>query len=79
MPICVIRLWPFTTRPDPAAARPADLVKRNFVADAEGPLDVCQTLLERREAIAVVLGQPGPSWREARTALNDLARIVRQA
>lgn len=61
MPICVIRLWPFTTRPDPAAARPADLVKRNFVANAEGPLDVCQTLLERREAIAVVLGQPGPS------------------
>jgi hypothetical protein len=44
------------TRPDPAAARPADLVKRNFVADAEGLLDVCQTLLERREAIAVVLG-----------------------
>ena len=59
MPICVIRLWPFTTRPDPAAARPADLVKRNFVADAEGLLDLCQTLLERREAIAVVLGQPG--------------------
>ena len=28
----------FTTRPDPAATRPADLVRRNFVAEAPNQL-----------------------------------------
>jgi hypothetical protein len=42
-------------------------------------LDACQALLEQREAIAAVLSQLGPSWRDTRAALNELARIVRQA
>jgi hypothetical protein len=44
--------------------------------DTERLLDSCQALLEQRAAIAAVLGQLGPSWREARSALNELARIV---
>jgi hypothetical protein len=45
-------------------------------ADTERLLDACQMLLEQRAAIAPVLGQLGPSWREARSALKELARIV---
>jgi hypothetical protein len=45
-------------------------------ADAERLLDTCQALLEQRAAIAAVLGQLGPSFRESRAALNELARIV---
>jgi hypothetical protein len=48
-------------------------------ADTEHLIDICQTLLAQRAAIAAVLGQLGPSWRDARAALNELARIVRQA
>jgi hypothetical protein len=40
------------------------------------PLDTCQTLLERQSAIARVLDDLGPSWRDTRAALNELARIV---
>ena len=48
-------------------------------ADTEHLLDACETLLEQRAAIAAVLGQLGPSFRETRAALNALARIVREA
>jgi hypothetical protein len=44
--------------------------------DTERLLDTCQALLEQRAAIAAVLGQLGPSFRETRAALNELARIV---
>ena len=45
-------------------------------ADTERLLDACATLLAQRNAIAAVLGQLGPSFRETRAALNELARIV---
>jgi hypothetical protein len=48
-------------------------------ADTERLLDECQTLLEQRAAIAGVLEGLGPSFRETRAALNELARIVRAA
>jgi hypothetical protein len=44
--------------------------------DAERLLDTCQTLLEQRAAIAAVVGRLGPSFREPRSALNELARVV---
>ena len=45
-------------------------------ADTERLLEMCDALLEQRAAIAAVLVQLGPSWRETRAALNELARIV---
>ena len=45
-------------------------------ADTERLVDACQALLEQRAAIVAVLGQLGPSWRQARSALNELAGIV---
>ena len=45
-------------------------------ADAERLLDTCEEFLEQRAAIAAVVGQLGPSWRDTRAALNELARIV---
>ena len=48
-------------------------------ADTERLLDACQALLVQRAAIAAVLGQLGPSWRDTRAALKELARIVREA
>ena len=42
----------------------------------EGLLDACQALLEQRAAIAAVLDQLGPSWRDTRSALNELSGIV---
>jgi hypothetical protein len=47
--------------------------------DAERLIDACDTLLAQRAAIAGVLEQLGPSWRDTRAALNKLARIVRGA
>jgi hypothetical protein len=44
--------------------------------DTERLLDACQSLLEERAAIAGVLDKLGPSFRETRTALNELARLV---
>ena len=44
--------------------------------DAQGLLAACQALLEQRAAIAGVLDKLGPSLRETRTPLNQLARIV---
>jgi hypothetical protein len=44
--------------------------------DTERLLDACQVLTAQRAAIAAVLGQLGLSFRETRTALNELARIV---
>jgi hypothetical protein len=46
-------------------------------ADAERLLNACQALLAQRAAIAGVLEQLGPSFRDTRAALNELARIVR--
>jgi hypothetical protein len=45
--------------------------------ETERLLAECKALLEERAKIAGVLAQLGPSWRETRTALNELARIVR--
>jgi hypothetical protein len=45
-------------------------------ADTERLLDACQALLAQRAAIADVLGQLGPSFRDTRATLNELARIV---
>jgi hypothetical protein len=47
--------------------------------DAERLLATCEALLAQRSAIAAVLAKLGPSWRETRAALNELARIVRTA
>jgi hypothetical protein len=47
-------------------------------ADAEQLLDTCRTLLERQTAIARVLDQLGPSRTDARRALNELSRLVRE-
>jgi hypothetical protein len=44
--------------------------------DTERLLDACQALLAQRAAIAAVLGQLAPSFRETRAALNQLARTV---
>ena len=49
------------------------------VADTERLLDACQALIAQREAVAAILGQLGPTFRETRAALNELARIVREA
>ena len=48
-------------------------------ADTERLLYTCHALLTQRAAIGEILSQLGPSWREASSALNNLARIVRQA
>jgi hypothetical protein len=67
------------------AVRPEDVdgIRRSLAirgmltrADAERLLDACQALLAQRAAIAAVLGQLGPSFRETRAALKELARIV---
>ena len=46
-------------------------------ADTKTPPRRLQALLEQRAAVAAVLGQLGPSWRDTPAALNELARIVR--
>jgi hypothetical protein len=45
--------------------------------ETERLLAECKTLLEERAKIAGILAELGPSFRETRTALNELARIVR--
>jgi hypothetical protein len=40
-------------------------------------IDTCSMLIAERAAIVRVLDEFGPSWCETRTALNQLARIVR--
>jgi hypothetical protein len=45
-------------------------------ADVEQLLDACAALLAQRAAVARVLAELGPSFRETRAALNELARIV---
>jgi hypothetical protein len=44
--------------------------------DAERLLATCEALLAQRSAIADVLAKLGPSFRDTRAALNELARIV---
>lgn len=46
-------------------------------SDLERLLEICDQLLAEREQIAAVLDELGPTWIEARAALNRLARIVR--
>jgi hypothetical protein len=46
-------------------------------ADAEQLLDACANLLAQRAAIERILADLGPSFRETRAALNEVARIVR--
>ena len=45
-------------------------------ADAEQLLDACAEMLAQRAAVARILAELGPSFRETRAALNELARIV---
>jgi hypothetical protein len=45
-------------------------------ADAEQLLDACAALLAQRAEIERILAELGPSWSQARRALNELARIV---
>jgi hypothetical protein len=45
-------------------------------ADTERLLDACRASIAQRKAVAAILGQLGPSFRETRAALNELARIV---
>jgi hypothetical protein len=45
-------------------------------ADVERLLDTCAALLAQQAAMIEVLGRLGPSFRETRAALNELARIV---
>jgi hypothetical protein len=46
-------------------------------ADAEQLRETCEALVAQRAAIARVLDELGPSWRDTRAALSELARIVR--
>jgi hypothetical protein len=45
-------------------------------SDIEGLLAACANLLAERSAIVRILAELGPSFRETRAALNELARIV---
>ncbi len=45
-------------------------------ADTERLLDACAALLAQRAAVARILGELGPSFRETRAALNELARVI---
>jgi hypothetical protein len=78
-----LREHPFPTMPR-VAPEDVDGMRRSLAiggsltrADTEHLLDTCQALLDQRAAIAAVLGQLGPSLRDTRAALNELARIVR--
>jgi hypothetical protein len=45
-------------------------------ADTERLLDACADLLAQRDAVTRILGELGPSFRETRATLNELARVV---
>jgi hypothetical protein len=45
-------------------------------ADTERLLDTCANLRAEQAAIARIVAELGPSFRQARAALNELARIV---
>jgi hypothetical protein len=48
------------------------------IASTEELLEACRSLLVQQAQIEEVLSKLGPTFRETRAALNDLARIVRR-